>query len=119
MNEIKGIKCADQWCPNLAHQATVDIYGRPACLAHRAPPEPVALVFQNKMVNTDSGQFPAHAAHCTCESDVFYVFQIVGQNHYHLQCAQCDQSYCPFGMCVIPPIQEEPDEPDHSYIQNP
>lgn len=119
MNEIKGVKCAEEWCPNPAHEATVDIYGRPACPMHRAPPEPVSLVFQPKTVTTDAGHFPAHAAYCSCESDVFYLFQIVGQNHFHMQCAQCDQSYCPFGMCAIMPIQEEPDEQDPNSFQDP
>ena len=115
MNEISGIRCSVEGCQEFAHQETVDVYGRPSCLAHRAPPAAVCLVFQPKTVTTDVGQYAAHAALCGCESDVFYLFQIVGQTHFHIQCAQCEQSYCPFGVCAIPPIQEEVIEDENPY----
>lgn len=32
-----------------------------------------------------------------CQSPYFGVFQILGTNHMHLQCARCHTSYCPAG----------------------
>lgn len=32
----------------------------------------------------------------------FMVYQIEGQNHYHLQCVDCNMSYCPTGTCTLP-----------------
>lgn len=34
-----------------------------------------------------------------CQADVFFIFQIDGQDHVHLQCGQCGVSFCPSGKC--------------------
>jgi len=43
----------------------------------------------------------ANVATCTCrpDSDVFNVYQVAGQNHFHIECTQCEVAHCPFGVC--------------------
>jgi hypothetical protein len=51
----------------------------------------------------DEQQRDAMAAVCECgphySNDRFHVFQIAGQNHFHLQCSRCGTSYCPQQEC--------------------
>ena len=57
----------------------------------------------------------AHLAVCSCgDSDMFHIFQVAGQTHFHIECVQCETSYCPFGACQLPdkprvinPVHEE------------
>lgn len=37
----------------------------------------------------------ADGAECACGARQFYVFQVRGENHFHLQCASCRHTYCP------------------------
>lgn len=42
----------------------------------------------------------ADVARCgDCDCKLFFVFQIEGQLHFHLQCHRCGQSYCPDRQC--------------------
>lgn len=41
---------------------------------------------------------PAQAAVCGCGNDSWYIFQIDGHDHIHMQCAICHTSYCPAEM---------------------
>lgn len=41
----------------------------------------------------------AHLCTCECASEEFIVFRIEGHGHLHLQCAECQESYCPRGEC--------------------
>jgi hypothetical protein len=34
-----------------------------------------------------------------CGSLIFGIFQMVGDDHFHLQCMDCGVSYCPGGHC--------------------
>jgi hypothetical protein len=43
------------------------------------------------------GKKRAKQAVCDCGHDLFVVFQIEGQNHFHLQCESCGSSHCPMG----------------------
>lgn len=58
----------------------------------------------------------AHQAKCYCSnldpdadgphaSDVFYCFW-GACGHLHIQCYDCNQSYCPYQQCVPPPTAE-------------
>lgn len=40
---------------------------------------------------------PALMAVCECGNNTFVVFQLEGQDHPHLQCAMCDETYCEKG----------------------
>ena len=40
----------------------------------------------------------------TCE--VFYAFIEPASGHLHLQCYDCEQTYCPHKICVPPPTVE-------------
>ena len=53
-------------------------------------------------------QTVAYLATCDCqmEATVFYVFQAEGRDHFHIQCAQCEQSYCLIGHCVYPQVKQ-------------
>lgn len=59
----------------------------------------------------------AHNALCACSnvdpevdsgigSDAFYVFWEPSNNHLHIQCFDCEQTYCPYHLCVPPPTAE-------------
>lgn len=39
----------------------------------------------------------ADMARCSCGWSWFMVFQIRGQDHFHLQCSACNTTFCPFG----------------------
>jgi hypothetical protein len=39
------------------------------------------------------------AACAGCDVGLFSVYQIKGSDHFHLMCAGCGVSYCPFGEC--------------------
>lgn len=44
----------------------------------------------------------AFMATCSCSSsDLFTVFQVAGQSHFHIECAQCETAFCPFGTCNV------------------
>lgn len=62
---------------------------------------------------------PAHLAGCACSnidpeydegmlSNAFYVFWDGKFNppHLHIQCYDCEQTYCPYQQCVPPPTAE-------------
>ena len=34
-----------------------------------------------------------------CDNREWIVFQLDGQDHFHLQCSMCGTSYCPLGKC--------------------
>jgi hypothetical protein len=43
----------------------------------------------------------AYLATCACNrSDVFHVFQLMGMDHFHIQCAECETSFCPSDLCA-------------------
>lgn len=39
-------------------------------------------------------------------SDAFYVFWEPSNNHLHIQCFDCEQTYCPHQQCVPPPTAQ-------------
>ncbi len=41
----------------------------------------------------------ALATYYDCGCPWFGVFQVSGQNHFHLQCQRCGTAYCPEGRC--------------------
>ncbi len=52
--------------------------------------------------NRHTGKRKAKQAICDCGHDLFVVFQIEGQNHFHLQCDSCGNSHCPLsGGCTM------------------
>ncbi len=61
------------------------------------------LQFQNVEVEARDGSGEvrqAKVAQCAaCESQHFIVWQILNQDHFHLQCANCGTSFCPKGQC--------------------
>jgi hypothetical protein len=76
----------------------------------------VSLEFPLHDITENGGPvLTAYVATCSCSnSDLFTVFQVAGQNHFHIECAQCETSFCPFGACRMPakiearnPIHEE------------
>lgn len=62
------------------------------------------MEFRQATVHDQHGRaHPAYVAACrACGCEKFYVFQLSGQNHFHLQCVKCGESYCPFGACEPP-----------------
>ena len=43
----------------------------------------------------------AYVATCACNnSEVFHVFQVLGLDHLHIQCAECETSFCPHQQCA-------------------
>jgi hypothetical protein len=52
--------------------------------------------------------FAGHVFQCDgCGAEPMIVFQIEGQDHLHLECAECGMSFCPAGACkAVAPIQE-------------
>lgn len=73
-----------------------------------------------ELINDGSGlELQAYQCHCQCsnvdqsvegpvESDAFYVFWDIRHNpaHLHIQCYDCEQMYCPYGLCIPPPTAE-------------
>lgn len=57
------------------------------------------MKMENVTVTDSTGA--THAAQLVrcdhCDGNVFVVFQVLGMRHFHLQCAQCGESYCPAG----------------------
>ena len=55
--------------------------------------------FVDTVTSLETGQkVEALISQCEeCGSLFFGVFQIKGQDHFHLQCAECGVSYCPWG----------------------
>lgn len=58
--------------------------------------------FNDNVVSLSTGEtVPALVAFCEkCGYKLFTAFQIVGQDHLHLQCVTCNTSHCPEGLCV-------------------
>lgn len=55
-----------------------------------------------EITENDGPVVMARMAACTCEgSDVFHIFQIAGQDHFHVECVQCEEAYCPFNLCQM------------------
>ncbi len=57
------------------------------------------LAFRDDTV-VSRGTGEVHAvtvARCSCGYDAFVVFQIKTQQHLHLQCIGCNESFCPSG----------------------
>lgn len=59
------------------------------------------LTFDERLVRSgETGEErTALFANCQCGSENFLLFQISGHRHFHIQCAGCEESYCPFGAC--------------------
>jgi hypothetical protein len=60
----------------------------------------MSLNFEDRKVHSLLGERTATAKFAVCEQcdmDLFFIFQIRGQHHFHLQCAGCGTSYCPQG----------------------
>lgn len=78
------------------------------------------LTYPVEVIDDGTGlRFYAHSAVCQCSnidpdydegmgSEAFLVFWDPRHNppHLHLQCFDCKQSYCPYGLCVPPPTAE-------------
>ncbi len=78
------------------------------------------LSFPFELIDVGGGiETEAPSAKCQCSnvdpendgpvsSDAFYVFWDIRFNppHLHIQCFDCEQSYCPYGLCVPPPTAE-------------
>ena len=48
-------------------------------------------------VESSSGPHEADLFVCPCGGETWIMFRVAGQDHAHLQCADCGQSYCPAG----------------------
>lgn len=71
-------------------------------------------------IDDGAGELDAHSAKCMCSnldpepdgtpvlSDAFYVFwdPRFSPPHLHIQCFDCEQTYCPYQLCVPPPTAE-------------
>jgi hypothetical protein len=78
------------------------------------------LTFPVEVIDDGTGiELEAHQAMCKCSnvdptidegirSDAFYVFwePRFTPPHLHIQCFDCEQTYCPYGQCVPPPTAE-------------
>jgi hypothetical protein len=78
------------------------------------------LTFPVELIDDGTGtEFETPQATCACSnvdpetdegigSDAFYVFWDHRHNppHLHIQCFDCEQSYCPYNQCVPPPTAE-------------
>lgn len=76
------------------------------------------LKFPVELIDDGSGhERQAHMAGCSCSntnpevdegilSDAFYVFWEPTNNHLHIQCYDCEQTYCPYQTCVPPPTAD-------------
>lgn len=43
-----------------------------------------------------------HMATCPCVAgESFRVYQVIGQNHFHVECVDCGIAYCPFEICQL------------------
>ncbi len=64
----------------------------------------MTLMFPTHEVTENGGPVVlAHIATCSCvEGESFRIFQVAGQSHFHIECIDCETSYCPFGACTIP-----------------
>lgn len=58
------------------------------------------------VTDKDGHTSPAIVAACDCGHDTFHVFQLQGQKHMHLECAECYTSHCPGGICDLPQAEE-------------
>ena len=68
-------------------------------------------LIETKVWDKDGNSHKAVVAYCPCPEPhgrLFHAFQLAGHNHWHLQCAECGESYCPQGACVL---DEEGGEP--------
>lgn len=75
------------------------------------------LTFPLDQITENGGpEVAAYVATCSCSagSDVFTVFQVVGSNHFHIECAQCENTHCPFGACDLQPTSKEDSNHDHN-----
>lgn len=70
------------------------------------------LTFDERLVRSgETGeQRVALFANCQCGSENFLLFQISGHKHFHIQCAGCEESYCPFGACEDDHAEETREE---------
>lgn len=78
------------------------------------------LTLPVKVIDDGTGlAFNAYTAICQCSnidpeydegigSDAFYAFwdSRFVPPHLHIQCFDCQQSYCPYGLCIPPPTAE-------------
>lgn len=78
------------------------------------------ITFPPELIDDGSGiEFNAPLATCLCSnvdpetdeglgSDVFHAFwdQRFSPPHFHIQCYDCEQTYCPYNQCVPPPTAE-------------
>lgn len=57
--------------------------------------------FSDEVVSAvDGKRVRAKIAQCeACGCMIFGAWQIDGQDHFHLQCIECNTSYCPQGRC--------------------
>jgi hypothetical protein len=48
----------------------------------------------------DGREFNASVAVCSsCGGRAFHLYQVEGQDHWHVQCYECGISYCSSGKC--------------------
>jgi hypothetical protein len=62
------------------------------------------LTFPQHQITENGGpEVIANVAQCHCDisSDVFQVYQVAGLGHFHIECVQCGNAYCPFNLCVM------------------
>jgi len=55
------------------------------------------LKFFPRTFRGSDGTVSGVVAECSCGCPVFYVFQVDGQDHPHLQCRKCGEAFCPSG----------------------
>lgn len=84
------------------------------------------LQFPVNLIDDGTGiEKSAYQAICACSnvepdideeigSDAFYVFWEPSNNHLHIQCFDCEQTYCPFQLCA-PPATAESYQPKTFY----
>lgn len=68
------------------------------------------MKLEKVIVREDGGVGASHSARIAkcdrCSEDKFYVFQLEGQTHFHLQCVVCGMAFCPAGgECHAPGVR--------------
>lgn len=56
-------------------------------------------ILEVQVVDMDGVSRKARQPICPCGCDLFLIFQLESQNHWHIQCSACGDSYCPSGVC--------------------
>jgi hypothetical protein len=58
-----------------------------------------------EFVENDGPNVVVMSAECNCDggSEEFHVYHVAGSNHFHIECVNCETSYCPYNSCATGP----------------